>query len=86
MDTKSEIQLIGKINAVRTLIDNFPMNILDAYKSKKWTSVFDDLLEIAAALALGPKAIIQFLIKKLYNVVIPIRNGMFENIGNADYD
>ena len=86
MDTKSEIQLIGKINAVRTLIDNFPMNILDAYKSKKWTSVFDYLLEIAAALALGPKAIIQFLIKKLYNVVIPIRNGMFENIGNADYD
>ena len=86
MASKKEIQLIGKINAARTLVANFPMSILDMFAGKKWNSVFDYILEIAAALSVSPKVIVQYLIRKLYNVVIPIRDGMFEQVGNADYN
>lgn len=86
MASKKEIQLIGKINAARTLVANFPMSILDMFAGRKWNSVFDYILEIAAALSVSPKVIVQYLIRKLYNVVIPIRDGMFEQVGNADYN
>ena len=86
MSEKKEIQLLGKINAARTLVANFPMSILDMYAGRKWNSIFDYILEIAAALSVSPKVIVQYLIKKLYNVVIPIRDGVFEQVGNADYN
>ena len=86
MSEKKEIQLLGKINAARTLVANFPMSILDMYAGRKWNSIFDYILEIAAALSVSPKVIVQYLIKELYNVIIPIRDGVFEQVGNADYN
>ena len=38
-------KVLGTIGALNTLVENFPMSILDLHKGKTYTSIFDFLMD-----------------------------------------
>lgn len=59
-------QAMGTLNAIQTLVENFPMNFLN--KGKTYTSVIDFALDVLYALGINEEAIITFLLGKIFNV------------------
>lgn len=62
--------VIHTIGAMQTLIENFPMSLLDLYKGKTYTSVFEFLIDILQACGVNINSIIESLIETLYGVKV----------------
>lgn len=60
--------IIGFIGGAQTLIEKFPMNILNGVKGKTYTSVIDFVLDILHALGVNDRIIIKKIIQKLFKV------------------
>ena len=60
--------IIGFIGGSQTLIEKFPMNILNGVKGKTYTSVIDFVLDILHALGVNDRTIIKKIIQKLFKV------------------
>ena len=61
-------QVIGRINAIQTLIENFPMGILDAYGGKTYTSIADFVVDALKEVGVDDRVIIQKLIELVFGV------------------
>ena len=61
-------QVLGRINSIQTLIENFPMGILDAYEGKTYTSIADFVVDALKEVGVDDRVIIQKLIELVFGV------------------
>ena len=61
-------QVLGRINSIQTLIENFPMGILDAYGGKTYTSIADFVVDALKEVGVDDRVIIQKLIELVFGV------------------
>ena len=55
----STAKVLGTIGALNTLIENFPMSILDLFKGKTYTSVFEFIIDVLYACGVPTNEIIE---------------------------
>ena len=56
-------QVLGQIGSIQTLIENFPMGILDAYGGKTYSSMADFVIDVLKEIGVDDRTIIQKLIE-----------------------
>ena len=82
-------KVLGAIGALHTLIDNFPMSILDLFKGgKTYTSAFEFIMDVLYACGVPNDEIIGFLLEEIYSITPDIENGlegMKEDIASMDF-
>ena len=81
-------KVLGTIGALATLIDNFPMSILDLFKGKKYTSIFEFLMDILLACGVPVDEAIEWLLKNIFSVEVYLEGGldkMNEALSRGDY-
>ena len=61
-------QVLGKIGAIQTLIENFPMGILDAFGGKTYSGIADFVIDILKEVGVDDRTIIQKLIELVFGV------------------
>ena len=59
-------KVLGGIGAMRTLVDNFPMSILDSLHGKQYTSIFQFLIDVLNACGVDTNELIGHLIEEIY--------------------
>jgi hypothetical protein len=59
-------EVFAKINLIQTIIDNFPMSLLELLGGKVYTSIFDFIVDVLAACGVDIQEIFQWLISKIY--------------------
>lgn len=82
-------KVLGKISAMNTFIENFPMSILDMMHGKVYTSIFDFVIDVLAACGVDINEIIQFLLEEIYAIEAQLNNGLedfYENLKNGAVD
>ena len=72
---ESTDKVLGTISAMNTLIENFPMSILDMMKGKQYTSMFDFVVDVLNACGVNTNEIIDFLLQEIYGIESLIQNG-----------
>lgn len=75
-------KIIAKINAMLTLVDKFPMNILSGRKTTTYTSSIDFLLDALAALGVNPREVMLSIIKDVFSLSQGVVKKI-ENIGTG---
>lgn len=82
-------KVLGAIGALHTLIDNFPMSILDLFKGgKTYTSAFEFIMDVLYACGVPNDEIIGFLLDEIYSITPDIENGLEglkEDIASMDF-
>lgn len=81
-------KVLSIIGALNTLIENFPMSILDLFRGKTYTSVFEFIVDVLYACGVDTNEIIEYLLNLLYSVTPSIEGGLenlHEKIANADF-
>ena len=67
-------QVLGKIGAIQTLIENFPMSILDAFGGKTYSGIADFVIDALKEVGVDDRTIIQKLIELVFGVApSPVR-------------
>ena len=61
-------QVLGKIGAIQTLIENFPMGILDAFGGKTYSGIADFVIDVLKEVGVDDRTIIQKLIELVFGV------------------
>ena len=61
-------QVLGKIGAIQTLIENFPMGILDAFGGKTYSGIADFVIDALKEVGVDDRTIIQKLIELVFGV------------------
>lgn len=61
-------KILGKIGSIQTLIENFPMGILDAYGGKTYTSIADFVIDALKEVGIDDRVIVQKLIELVFGV------------------
>ena len=61
-------QVLGKIGAIQTLIENFPMGILDAFGGKTDSGIADFVIDVLKEVGVDDRTIIQKLIELVFGV------------------
>jgi len=67
-------KVLGTIGALQTLVDNFPMSILDLLKGKTYTSIFDFLIDVLVACGVDINEAVEWLLEKIYSVEVKLDN------------
>lgn len=81
-------KVFGTIGALNTLIENFPMSILDLFKGKTYTSVFEFIMDVLYACGVNTNDIISFLVNEIFSIETNIEGGveeLKEKIGEANF-
>lgn len=82
-------KVLGAIGALNTLIENFPMSILDLLKGDKvYTSAFDFMIDVLYACGVPTDKIIGYLLEEIYSITPNMEGGienLKENIANMDF-
>lgn len=90
MDNRlSFARIIGTIGAMHTLVENFPMSILDTVHGATPTTVFMFLLDILEQCNIPVQEIINRLIGKVFGINRKIQGGIntiYETINNLEID
>lgn len=60
--------VLGAIGAMQTLLENFPMNILDMLRGKEYTSVFDFLLDVLKECGVNTDEVIMKVMNSIYGL------------------
>lgn len=60
--------IIGFIGGAQTLIECFPMNILNGFKGRKYNNVIDFIIDVLHAVGVDDRVIIKKIIQKLFKV------------------
>jgi hypothetical protein len=82
MATTNEV--LGTIGALHTLIEMFPMNILDSKRGKIYTSSFDFIMDVLYACGVDTNEIIEYVLKEIYSIEAKT-NDFSEKIGQKDF-
>ncbi len=61
-------KIIAQINAMLTLVDKFPMNILSGINTTTYTSSIDFLLDVLSALGVNPREVMLSIIKDVFSL------------------
>lgn len=61
-------QVLGKIGAIQTLIENFPMGILDTFGGKTYSGIADFVIDALKEVGVDDRTIIQKLIELVFGV------------------
>ena len=69
-------KVLGTIGALNTLIENFPMSILDLLEGKRYTSIFDFLVDVLLACGVPLDKAVEWLIKNVFSVEVHIDKGL----------
>lgn len=82
-------KVIGAIGALSTLIENFPMSILDLLKGgKTYTSSFEFMMDVLQACGVSTDEIIGRLLEDIYSITPNIEEGLEnykDDIAKADF-
>lgn len=71
-------KVLALIGALNTLVENFPMSILDLFKGKTYNSVFEFLIDVLATCGIDVNEVIEIILKEIYSIVPDIENGLEE--------
>lgn len=63
---KSTDRVLSNISAIKTLLENFPDDILDGWNGKTYTSSLEFIIDILRCCGISDKVIIEYLIGKIY--------------------
>lgn len=61
-------KVLGTIGAMHALVENFPMNLLDLFKGKVYTSAFDFIVDVLIACGVPYEDIVKELLEKIYAI------------------
>lgn len=61
-------KILAEIGAMQTLVENFPMNILDMFRGKKYTSVIEFIIDALKVLAVDDRVILAKIIEHIFEV------------------
>jgi len=89
MSDNGAIELLGKINAINTLIENFPSSLFDLLHGPKYDSVIDFLIDVLEACGVDIHEIIRELFSDVFDIKEDIASGitgMYESIENMEID
>ena len=59
-------QLLGEINAIQTLIENFPMSVLSMFRGKTYINVIDFVLDVLRSFGISDMDIADKLIGAIF--------------------
>ena len=62
-------RVLSTIGALNTLIENFPMSLLDLFKGKTYTSVFEFILDVLYACGVDVNEIISYLVNEIFSIM-----------------
>lgn len=88
MGTQTE-KVLGTIGAMQTLIENFPMSIIDYNRPTDIKCAFDFILKILAVCGVDVKEIINRLLESVFGVKTKIEGGIediYQTISDLDID
>lgn len=71
-------KVLGQIAAINSLIENFPMNILDMMNGKVYTSAFEFIIDLLNACGVNTNFVIEFLLEKIYGIEARFYGGIEE--------
>lgn len=81
--------VLGAIGAMQTLLDNFPMNILDMLREKEYASVFDFLLDVLKECGVNTDEVIIRVMNFIYGlddkVEVSLQN-YYDNLASSALD
>ena len=69
-------KVLGSIAAIQTLIENFPMSILDNIHGKTYTSLFDFMVDVLNACGVNTNDILDYLLNEIYGLEIKVEGGI----------
>lgn len=89
-------KVLGSIGAMHTLLENFPMSILDKLNIKTYTSILDFMVDVLIACGVDVNKIIKHLLSKLYgleakvddkieNIYQRIKDGSLEGLDQNEF-
>ena len=87
MNKNGPLKLIGKISAIETFIENFPMNILDISYATTYTSIFVFLIDILKACNVDIYDIANRIVGKVFGIADDLglsANAVYDKINNLD--
>ena len=68
MNSAKASKIIGTIGAIQTLIENFPMSVLENYGGKKYTNIIDFILDLLKQIGIDDRVIVNKIIEWVFNV------------------
>lgn len=77
----STSKVLGTIGALNTLIENFPMSLLDLMRGKTYTSSFEFIMDLLYACGVNTNEIVEFLLNEIYAITPNLEDGL-ENFHN----
>ena len=80
-------KLFGTIGAMQTLLENFPMGILDFGKGKRYTSAFNFIIDLLYACGVDTNQIIEWVLSEIYGIDAKFDKGiegLYDQIGNMN--
>lgn len=75
--------ILGLIGAMQTLIENFPMSLLDLFRGKKYTSVIDFVLDVLRILGVDDVTLTNYILSIIFDV--PNATEVYNMINNYYY-
>ena len=69
-------KIIGTIDAIRTLTENFPVSVLDAVQGTTYTSIFMFLIDVLQACNVNIYDIASWLLEKVYGLGVKLDGGI----------
>lgn len=60
--------VLGQLAAIHTLIENFPMSILDMRSGKEYTSIFEFVVDVLQACGVPTNVVLNWLLEQIYGV------------------
>lgn len=69
-------QVLGMLGAMQTLIENFPMSLLDLFRGKTYTSAFEFIIDVLRACGVNTNEIIELILRKVYAIEADLTGGI----------
>ena len=69
-------KVFGQLAAMHALVENFPMSILDMFRGKHYTSIFEFIIDVLSACGVPVNEIIDKILNKIYGIEFGIKDGI----------
>lgn len=85
---KNTSEIIGFIGGTQTLVEKFPMSILDATRGKTYTSVIDFILDILKTIGIDDRVLLLKIIQLLFDVpnFNEVSTDLMNRVSKMDYE
>ena len=89
MTASSPAQVLGTIGAMETLVENFPMSILDIMNGPTYTSVFMFLMDVLKMCGISFDRLAEYLIEEIFGYDTKLNlspKSIYDSLGSLQYD